>query len=109
MRHRPPRCTRTDTLLPITTLFRAARGHEIDTIDHRRCTIDIASHRPKVHYQGRVLSGYDAVIPRIGASVTFFGTAVVRQFEMMRVYTSEERRVGKELVSTCRSRWRPYH
>ncbi|HEY9552387.1 30S ribosomal protein S6--L-glutamate ligase [Allosphingosinicella sp.] len=67
-----------------------ARGHEIDTIDHLRCTIDIASHRPKVHYQGRVLSGYDAVIPRIGASVTFFGTAVVRQFEMMRVYCVNE-------------------
>jgi ribosomal protein S6--L-glutamate ligase len=67
-----------------------ARGHEIDTIDHLRCTIDIASHRPKVHYQGRVLSGYDAVIPRIGASVTFFGTAVVRQFEMMRVYCANE-------------------
>jgi ribosomal protein S6--L-glutamate ligase len=67
-----------------------ARGHEIDTIDHLRCTIDIASHRPKVHYQGKVLSGYDAVIPRIGASVTFFGTAVVRQFEMMRVYCVNE-------------------
>ncbi|PWG02304.1 30S ribosomal protein S6--L-glutamate ligase [Sphingosinicella humi] len=67
-----------------------ARGHEIDAIDHLRCTIDIASHRPKIHYQGRVLSGYDAVIPRIGASVTFFGTAVVRQFEMMRVYCVNE-------------------
>ena len=67
-----------------------ARGHEIDTIDHLRCTIDIASHRPKIHYQGRALTGYDAVVPRIGASVTFFGTAVVRQFEMMRVYCVNE-------------------
>jgi len=66
------------------------RGHEIDTIDHLRCTIDIASHRPKIHYHGRTLDGYDAVIPRIGASVTFFGTAVVRQFEMMRVYSLNE-------------------
>ena len=66
------------------------RGHEIDAINHLRCTIDIASHRPKIHYHGRQLSGYDAVIPRIGASVTFFGTAVVRQFEMMRVYTVNE-------------------
>ena len=66
------------------------RGHQIDTINHIRCTIDIASHRPKVHYQGRVLEDYDAVIPRIGASVTFFGTAVVRQFEMMRVYSVNE-------------------
>lgn len=67
-----------------------ARGHEIDAIDHLRCTIDIASHRPKIHYQGRVLEGYDAVIPRIGASVTFFGAAVVRQFEMMRTYCVNE-------------------
>jgi ribosomal protein S6--L-glutamate ligase len=66
------------------------RGHEIDAIDHLRCTIDIASHRPKIHYQGRLLNDYDAVIPRIGASVTFFGTAVVRQFEMMRVYCVNE-------------------
>jgi ribosomal protein S6--L-glutamate ligase len=66
------------------------RGHEIDPIDHLRCTIDIASHRPKVHYQGRTLTDYDAVIPRIGASVTFFGTAVLRQFEMMRVYSVNE-------------------
>jgi ribosomal protein S6--L-glutamate ligase len=66
------------------------RGHQIDPINHIRCTIDIASHRPKIHYQGRVLEGYDAVIPRIGASVTFFGAAVVRQFEMMRVYCVNE-------------------
>jgi len=67
-----------------------ARGHEIDTINHLRCTIDIASHRPKIHYRGEVLAKYDAVIPRIGASVTFFGAAVVRQFEMMRVYCVNE-------------------
>jgi ribosomal protein S6--L-glutamate ligase len=67
-----------------------ARGHEIDTINHLSCTIDIASHRPKIHYRGEVLGKYDAVIPRIGASVTFFGAAVVRQFEMMRVYCVNE-------------------
>ena len=66
------------------------RGHEIDAINHLRCTIDIASHRPKIHYGNKVLGKYDAVIPRIGASVTFFGAAVVRQFEMMRVYTVNE-------------------
>jgi ribosomal protein S6--L-glutamate ligase len=66
------------------------RGHDIDAINHLRCTIDIASHRPKIHYGGRELRGYEAVIPRIGASVTFFGTAVLRQFEMMRVYTANE-------------------
>ena len=67
-----------------------ARGHEIATVNHLRCTIDIASSRPKIHYQGRVLERPDAVIPRIGASVTFFGAAVVRQFEMMRVYCVNE-------------------
>ncbi len=67
-----------------------ARGHEVDTINHLRCTIDIASHRPKIHYHGKALAKPDAVIPRIGASVTFFGTAVVRQFEMMRVYCVNE-------------------
>lgn len=73
-------------------LIRAAteRGHEIEAINHIRCYIDIASHRPAIHYLGRKLEGFDAVIPRIGASVTFFGTAVVRQFEMMGVYTLNE-------------------
>jgi ribosomal protein S6--L-glutamate ligase len=66
------------------------RGHEIDAINHLRCTLDIAAHRPLIHYNGRELTGYDAVIPRIGASVTFFGAAVVRQFEMMRVYAVNE-------------------
>lgn len=66
------------------------RGHEIEAINHIRCYIDIASHRPAIHYLGRKLEGFDAVIPRIGASVTFFGTAVVRQFEMMGVYTLNE-------------------
>jgi len=66
------------------------RGHQIDTIDHLRCTIDIATDRPKIHFHGRELAGYDAVVPRIGASVTFFGAAVVRQFEMMGVYCLNE-------------------
>lgn len=66
------------------------RGHEIDVIDHLRCYIDIASSDPEIHYQGQSLKGYDAVIPRIGASVTFFGTAVLRQFEMMGVYPANE-------------------
>ncbi|NQV55602.1 MAG: 30S ribosomal protein S6--L-glutamate ligase [Rhodospirillales bacterium] len=66
------------------------RGHEIDVINHLRCYVDITSHRPQVHYQGEILPKYDAVIPRIGASVTFFGTAVLRQFEMMGVYPVNE-------------------
>ncbi len=66
------------------------RGHQIDVIDHLRCYIDIASSDPEVHYKGESLKGYDAIIPRIGASVTFFGTAVLRQFEMMGVYPLNE-------------------
>lgn len=66
------------------------RGHEIEAINHIRCYIDIAAHNPEIHYHGKTLEGFDAVIPRIGASVTFFGTAVVRQFEMMGVYSVNE-------------------
>ncbi len=62
------------------------RGHRIEIIDHLRCYMNITSHRPTVHYKGKILRNFDAVIPRIGASVTFYGTAVVRQFEMMGVY-----------------------
>ena len=54
------------------------RGHEIDVVNHLRCYVNITSHRPQIHYQGEILPKYDAVIPRIGASVTFFGTAVTR-------------------------------
>lgn len=67
-----------------------ARGHEIEVIDHLRCYINITSHRPSVRYQGADLPRFDAVIPRIGASVTFYGTAVLRQFEVMGVYPLNE-------------------
>ena len=59
-----------------------ARGHEVDIIDTLHCYMDITSNRPVVRYKGKELPAYDAVIPRIGASVSFYGTAVVRQFEM---------------------------
>ncbi len=68
----------------------AARGHEMLPVNHMRCTIDIASRRPMLHHEGQRLDDFDAVIPRIGASVTFFGTAVLRQFEMMGVYCLNE-------------------
>ena len=66
------------------------RGHEIRIINTLRCYMNIASRRPAVYYNGEKLTGYDAVIPRIGASVTFYGTAVLRQFEMMGVYALNE-------------------
>jgi len=66
------------------------RGHEVRVVDYLRCYMDITSHKPQVLYQGEPLVGYDAIIPRIGASHTFYGTAVVRQFEMMGVYSANE-------------------
>lgn len=67
-----------------------ARGHEVHVIDVLRCYMNITSMKPEVHYKGLNLTGFDAVIPRIGASVTFYGTAVLRQFEMMNVYPVNE-------------------
>ncbi len=66
------------------------RGHEVHVLDHLKCYMDIASHDPAIHYRGRELDPFDAVIPRIGASVTFYGSAVVRQFEMMGTYCLNE-------------------
>ena len=63
-----------------------ARGHQADTIDTMRCYMNITSQSPTIHYKGSELLHYDAVIPRIGASVTFYGAAVVRQLEMMGVF-----------------------
>ncbi len=65
-------------------------GHEVKVIDVLRCYMNITSHNPSIHYGGTELTGFDAVIPRIGASVTFYGTAVLRQFEMMGVYPLNE-------------------
>ncbi len=66
------------------------RGHAVRVINHILCYMSIASHRPEIHYKGEEVSDIDAIIPRIGASVTFYGTAVLRQFEMMGVYTVNE-------------------
>lgn len=66
------------------------RGHDMVLLNHKRCYMNIASHRPSVHYKGESITGVDAIIPRIGASVSFYGAAVVRQFEMMGVYSLNE-------------------
>ena len=66
------------------------RGHEMHVINHLLCYMNITSHRPSIHYKGEKLEGFDAIIPRIGASITFYGTAVVRQFEMLGVYSVNE-------------------
>lgn len=66
------------------------RGHRVEIIDHMKCVLLIEKKSPMVWYNGRKLDYFDAVIPRIGASVTFYGAAVVRQFEMMKVFTAVE-------------------
>ena len=66
------------------------RGHEVTVLDVVRCYMNITSDRPELHYKGEILSDFDAAIPRIGASVTFYGTAVLRQLEMMGVFPANE-------------------
>ncbi|NJM80019.1 MAG: 30S ribosomal protein S6--L-glutamate ligase, partial [Flavobacterium sp.] len=63
-------------------------GHEMHVIDHLKCDLVIEKKEPSIVYNNKKLEGFDAVIPRIGASVTFYGTAVVRQFEMMKIFTA---------------------
>jgi len=84
--------SRNPRLYSTSRLVNAARerGHHVRVVNTLRCYNNIASHRPSVHYRGEVLEGFDAVIPRIGASVTFYGTAVLRQFEMMGVFPVNE-------------------
>jgi ribosomal protein S6--L-glutamate ligase len=67
-----------------------ARGHEAMVVDTLRCYMNMAMARPSIHYKGEELGEVDAVIPRIGASISFYGSAVVRQFEMMGVYSVNE-------------------
>jgi ribosomal protein S6--L-glutamate ligase len=66
------------------------RGHEMKVVNYLRCYMNITSHKPTVVYGGKTLENFDAVIPRIGASKTFYGLAVVRQFEVMGVFSANE-------------------
>lgn len=66
------------------------RGHNVRVLDHTKCTLVIEKKNPKIIYNGEEITNVHAVIPRIGASVTFYGTAVVRQFEMMHVFSAVE-------------------
>ncbi|NLW04690.1 MAG: 30S ribosomal protein S6--L-glutamate ligase [Pseudomonadaceae bacterium] len=66
------------------------QGHTVRIVDTLRCYMNVTTSKPSIHYRGEELEEFDAVIPRIGASVTFYGTAVLRQFEMMGVYTLNE-------------------
>jgi len=92
--------SRNKKLYSTSRLVEAAesRGHDVQVIDILKCYMNITSHRPSIYYKNEVLSDIDAVIPRIGASVTFYGTAVLRQFEMMNVL------VLNDSVAVTRSR-----
>jgi ribosomal protein S6--L-glutamate ligase len=79
-----------------------ARGHEVMVLDHLKCDLIIEAGQPAIMYKGVLLTGFDAVIPRIGASVTFYGTAVVRQFEMMKVKSA----VGSQAIVRSRDKLR---
>lgn len=84
--------SRNPNLYSTKRLIEAAttRGHDIQRFDVLRCYMNITSHKPSIHFKGERIRKFDAVIPRIGASVTFYGTAVLRQFEMMGVYPLNE-------------------
>ena len=77
-------------LYSTNSLYDAAikRGHEVVIVNHTKCANVMEKGKPKVHYMGETLEGIDAIIPRIGASVTLFGTAIVRQFEMQKIITT---------------------
>jgi ribosomal protein S6--L-glutamate ligase len=84
--------SRKPSLYSTRRLIEAARdrGHEGRVIDPLHCYMSVSTTRPAIYYKGEELTGFDAVIPRIGASITFYGTAVLRQFEMLGVYPVNE-------------------
>jgi len=96
--------SRDSTLYSTTRLREAgeARGHQVRVIDYLRCYMNITSHRPTIIYAGQELEGFDAIIPRIGATHTFYGTAVVRQFEVMNTFSIN----GSQAISRSRDKLR---
>ena len=82
--------SRNKSLYSTSRLVEAAeeKGHDVEVIDHLKCDIVIEQDNPKVYYKSNRIDYLDAIIPRIGASVTFYGAAVVRQFEMMEVFSA---------------------
>ncbi|WP_416446079.1 30S ribosomal protein S6--L-glutamate ligase [Leeuwenhoekiella sp. A16] len=84
--------SRNSNLYSTQRLIEAAkkRKHNVEVIDPLKCDLIIEKRKPSVYYKGRYLSDTDAIIPRIGASITYYGTAVVRQFEMMGSFTTTE-------------------
>ena len=94
------------------------QGHDMRVIDYLRCYMNITSKKPSIVYKGKLLENFDAIIPRIGASKTFYGTAVVRQFEVMDVFSPNKSQatigVAKSLlvgqhepVADTKGSWQP--
>lgn len=77
-------------------------GHECDVLNYLDCFMDIAAHKPRIVLDGEPLTGIDALLPRVSASSNFYGTAVVRQFEMMGVFTPN----SSQAISRCRDKLR---
>jgi ribosomal protein S6--L-glutamate ligase len=78
------------------------RGHSVEVVDHTKCSVLMECGNPQIYYQGHALDDVSAIIPRIGASVTFFGSAVVRQFEMQGVITT----ASADAIETSRDKLR---
>ncbi len=78
------------------------RGHHVKVIDYMRCYINVSSESPCVMYAGKRLEQFDAIIPRVGASNTFYGTAIVRQFELMNVVSAN----GSQAIARSRDKLR---
>ena len=83
---RNPNCYSTKRLVEAGT----KRNHEMVVLDHTKCVLVIEKNKPHIIYREQEIKGVGAVIPRIGASVTFYGASVVRQFEMMKIFTAVE-------------------
>ena len=85
------------------SLFKAAelRNHDVEIIDHTACVLSIENGEPKVHYHGDLIEDLHAIIPRIGASNTYFGSSVVRHFEAQGVFST----VSSEAIITSRDKW----
>jgi len=83
---RNPKIYSTDRLVKASQ----ARGHQVRVIDPVRCFMNITSAKPMIHYKDEVLDDFQVIIPRIGASITYYGSAILRQFEMMGVFSLNE-------------------
>ncbi len=98
--------SRSSALYSTQSLIKAClrRGHSPEVVDHILCDLMIKDQQPLVYYQGRSLEGFDAVIPRVGSSVTTFGAHVMRHFEAMGVFTVTK----AQSMLMARNKWRCY-